>query len=852
MNTEQHNPILSVAVTYHNERFLAHTNILAIDDARRFLEAHGHRVQLVLTLSNAKPETEAIVRNHPRFRAGDKIALSPSGDLSDARNAGIAAADGKYVSLFDGDDYMAEDYLLHVLAAAAVSDRCVAYPKYRVNFGASDSLDVLPELGDGFTLYSFVEANPLVSMVTTLRSNFVRVPYVPKGKSFMTEDWHWMCQAIAAGLTPVAADSFYFYRRAENSMLMREAARGNLIIRPNALYDFLSDFPCGAKEIQSGWKSNACRSSLDYLEEDEVPCSPGDIADASLPPFPDKKRSETVEREQPEPTPRDNAFAAPAQPGFSPSDQPSPKVGAYLPRLRSTYISFLQCLPQTLGYPLYLLAFSAVVGAREGAGRGRSCYHRDVVSPRLERKKNKRRDVASAASFQWRDEEEASPQPVVEPSGEKGRRFPGAKSLAAMSDRELMEEALRRKTSIAQLDSLLHPTYARGFTIHRPRHDDTLGTLFAQLLHNARKARPEVVYVLPDYHLGGVTSVALRFCDVLAKHGVRTLCLATIPGSEASEFLQRRHGVPMLSLPSEAGRFNAGQRRILLTKLLLQLAPKAVHAINSNDGYDAITAFSGALREYTRLYASFFCDDKLHDGTPVGYVSMCLRDVFPHVDGVSTDCDAMALDWQNRFGISENAVTPIYNHVGDCEPPPTVVQPARRNRVLWFSRVCPQKRPDVLIDIAAKMPDIIFDVFGNCTADNEQYLRAMAAAPNIDYRGPVHRLDQIDYGKYFAFLYTSEYDGLPNVLLEMTTKGLPIVAANAGGVSDFITADTGWLVEDSESVSTYARMLKEVQLQPDLARRKWHNAMALIRSRHSPSAVWKALRSFYSLDASRP
>ena len=43
-----------------------------------------------------------------------------------------------------------------------------------------------------------------------------------------------------------------------------------------------------------------------------------------------------------------------------------------------------------------------------------------------------------------------------------------------------------------------------------------------------------------------------------------------------------------------------------------------------------------------------------------------------------------------------------------------------------------------------------------------------------------------------------------NILLEIATKGLPIIAPNVGGVGDFIiNNETGILIDDHKDVDTY-------------------------------------------------
>ena len=63
---------------------------------------------------------------------------------------------------------------------------------------------------------------------------------------------------------------------------------------------------------------------------------------------------------------------------------------------------------------------------------------------------------------------------------------------------------------------------------------------------------------------------------------------------------------------------------------------------------------------------------------------------------------------------------------------------------------------------------------------------------------------------YDAFLYTSAFDGLPNVLLEALSAGLPVIAPDVGGIGEAVVNEvTGRLIEadDDTLVARYAQAI---------------------------------------------
>jgi glycosyltransferase involved in cell wall biosynthesis len=73
-------------------------------------------------------------------------------------------------------------------------------------------------------------------------------------------------------------------------------------------------------------------------------------------------------------------------------------------------------------------------------------------------------------------------------------------------------------------------------------------------------------------------------------------------------------------------------------------------------------------------------------------------------------------------------------------------------------------------------------------------------------------------------------EGLPNVILEAFAAELPVVATEAGGVSELVRPETGWLVKDRARL---AEMLAEALREPEEARRRARRARELVASQFS-------------------
>lgn len=101
-------------------------------------------------------------------------------------------------------------------------------------------------------------------------------------------------------------------------------------------------------------------------------------------------------------------------------------------------------------------------------------------------------------------------------------------------------------------------------------------------------------------------------------------------------------------------------------------------------------------------------------------------------------------------------------------------------RVVWVGRICPSKRLDLLLDVAADMPDVTFEVAGGADADESYCAPLLAGAKrrgNVILHGRVsrERMEWI-YGGVSMLCCTSDFEGFPNTFLEAWSHGLPVVS----------------------------------------------------------------------------
>ena len=163
----------------------------------------------------------------------------------------------------------------------------------------------------------------------------------------------------------------------------------------------------------------------------------------------------------------------------------------------------------------------------------------------------------------------------------------------------------------------------------------------------------------------------------------------------------------------------------------------------------------------------------------------------------------------------------------------------RRKRVLWAGRFDRQKRFDLVMEIARQMPEVDFDCWGKAVLNAPPDLSDLP--PNVTINGPFKTYDDLPLTQSDGWLYTSAWDGLPTILIELASKGLPVVASAVGGVPELIDNVTGWPVGPDASVGDYCAAIRDMLASPDQRVARARALQTRARTRHSRANFRSAL-----------
>ncbi len=157
---------------------------------------------------------------------------------------------------------------------------------------------------------------------------------------------------------------------------------------------------------------------------------------------------------------------------------------------------------------------------------------------------------------------------------------------------------------------------------------------------------------------------------------------------------------------------------------------------------------------------------------------------------------------------------------------PMAFRANRPKRVLFVGRLVPQKNLRRWMRVAEHVhreePEVEFLWAG----DGPLRTELLAEAERLGLSAQLHWLGPVPYGQLPAiysqvtvFLLTSNYEGLPRVVMEAGVQGVPVVSSRVMGVEDIVLdGETGFL-HDPEDESGLAASVLRLLRDPDLCAR---------------------------------
>ena len=367
------------------------------------------------------------------------------------------------------------------------------------------------------------------------------------------------------------------------------------------------------------------------------------------------------------------------------------------------------------------------------------------------------------------------------------------------------------------------------------------GQIYSQLLSNAKSDNYTHCFAIPWLKKGGADYVALLHIQfAVAQTDSKVLVFLTEPGT--SPWLDRLpKEVDVIDISKIVGELAHEELILVITRIIIQLDIKIMHIINSRHLWEVVCKYGLAVRQKTKIFASIYCDDYDGNGLPVGFAREYLPCSYKHLSKVFSDNEAFPLLLQQTYGYSPELFSVLKVPVKEAVTFSNSRLP-KGKKVLWAGRLDRQKRPDILLNIARALPDTEFFVYGDSVLDaKNDTVVGLRNQENVHMKGEVDGVEALPFSEFSLYLYTSQWDGTPTLVIAASLSSIPIVASSVGGISDLITEERGFPVSNIEDISAYVLAIETVFSDQKAAELKAVCAKIYVQKNHSESTFYHSL-----------
>jgi glycosyltransferase involved in cell wall biosynthesis len=203
-----------------------------------------------------------------------------------------------------------------------------------------------------------------------------------------------------------------------------------------------------------------------------------------------------------------------------------------------------------------------------------------------------------------------------------------------------------------------------------------------------------------------------------------------------------------------------------------------------------------------------------------------------HSDAIITQTSIQQSMLRTGFSLNSH-VLPM-----PISPPPTSLSHSGHMhdgefRVIWVGRIASVKRAEVLLEIAASAPDIIFEIAGGEDQEHDYYQNFLSQAKqlkNVVLHGKLDR-DRLNkrYQHASVLCNTSIHEGFPNTFIEAWSHGIPVVST----INPDNLISTQELGIIANSTTEFVRVLAKLKTDKDLWNKLSSNAKRYYLENHS-------------------
>lgn len=365
----------------------------------------------------------------------------------------------------------------------------------------------------------------------------------------------------------------------------------------------------------------------------------------------------------------------------------------------------------------------------------------------------------------------------------------------------------------------------------------------------------DYLILIPFMKNGGAEKLVSNYCKaILNLDSAKKIIIATTSDDTSPYSAQLDKRISLVKPGPSFFLLDDNEQARLISLLTVQLTPKKLLLINSIPGYMAVERFGKAISKNTKIFVSIFSIDRTTEGRNTHVFIDRMQDAIDNVEQVFTDNVAITRRLTEHMAVDADKFSVLYQPVDFTKLIKTSTKEFENRplRILWAGRIDREKRPDNLIKIATKAKKeglpLEFHVYGSPAFEDHSYIHNIEESEAVIYHGPFEGgLGTLPLKEFDVFLLTSEWEGMPNVILEAICGGLIVVASDVGGIHELIiNRKTGYLVNPFDNINGYVEAFKQIIQSPKESREISKAAQQLILERHSMDRFLQSIKKHKS------
>lgn len=326
------------------------------------------------------------------------------------------------------------------------------------------------------------------------------------------------------------------------------------------------------------------------------------------------------------------------------------------------------------------------------------------------------------------------------------------------------------------------------------------------------------LFFLQSTDFGGANKVAKNLAKSITRVDPQKKPAIIVTGrfEQEGKHLQIEFGFPVLYLNrNDSVLSNAELERAIYILCTSINSLERQYCFNSEEYASVLVKHSKLLALNSKIYFAIFCEDKNSWGRDISFGARYHSKLLSKVDGFISD-NAQYLHRISKGTPDSLAAAkwivlhqPIDSEFGNKTPD------EGDGPVVWAGRSSHQKNWKLLIKIAKAMPEQQFLAFGVGT--DRVMSKLENASKNLTVIGAYSNAHEVLVYKPKCLMYTSKWDGIPNVLIEFGALGIPIVSSTAGSISELLGEgyERALLVKKYRSSKAYVKALRILLSDPE-------------------------------------